>query len=241
MGNSHEQSLSIALPNPIRYYPMGDQAIVLSFGDTLSEALNTQVRKVVASLANWSQPGLIEFVPAYTTITIYYDPLTITYRELLSALQMIVQDIPEDTEYKGLKKEIPVYYNGADLAYVAQYNGLTEEEVIRIHSTPEYRVYMIGFVPGFPYMGGMDSRIATPRKEVPRLKIEAGAVGIAGEQTGVYPIETPGGWQIIGHTPKKLFDLTRESPSLLEVGDRVCFVPISYDEFVQQKTKSNGH
>ena len=241
MGSSHEQSLSIALPNPIRYYPMGDQAIVLSFGDTLSEALNTQVRKVVACLENWSQPGLIECVPAYTTITIYYDPRTITYQELLSALQMIVQDIPEDTEYKGLKKEIPVYYNGADLAYVAQYNGLTEEEVICIHSTPEYRVYMIGFVPGFPYMGGMDSRIATPRKEVPRLKIEAGAVGIAGQQTGVYPIATPGGWQIIGHTPLQLFDITQENPSLLEAGDRVAFIPVTYDEFVQLKTQGNGH
>lgn len=241
MGSSHEQSLSIALPNPIRYFPMGDQALVLSFGDTISEMVNARVRQVASHIDNWSQPGVIEYVPAYTTITIYYDPLKITYQELLSALQMIVQDIPEDTEYIGKKKEIPVYYNGADLAYVAQYNGLTEEEVIRLHSTPEYRVYMIGFVPGFPYLGGMDSRIATPRKEVPRLKIEAGAVGIAGEQTGVYPIETPGGWQIIGHTPLQLFDLSKESPSLLEMGDCVRFVPITYDEFVLLKTESYGH
>ncbi|MNE31659.1 Kinase A inhibitor [compost metagenome] len=100
---------------------------------------------------------------------------------------------------------------------------------------------MIGFVPGFPYLGGMDSRIATARKEVPRLKIEAGAVGIAGQQTGVYPIATPGGWQIIGHTPLQLFDLKREKPSLLEVGDLVCFVPITYNEFVKLKTESYGH
>lgn len=241
MGSSHKQSLGIDLPDSIQHYPLGDQAIVFSFGDTLSEAVHSQVRKIVASLENWSQPGIVEYVPAYTTITIYYDPLAVTYQELLAALQITLEDIPDDFNYRSAKKEIPVYYNGDDLAYVAQYNGLTEEEVIRIHCAPEYRVYMIGFVPGFPYLGGMDSRIATPRKEVPRLRIEAGSVGIAGQQTGVYPMSTPGGWQIIGHTPLQLFDLSRDKPSLLEVGDLVCFVPINHEEFVQLKTESYGY
>ncbi|WP_343561136.1 5-oxoprolinase subunit PxpB [Sphingobacterium sp.] len=241
MGSSHKQSLGIDLPNSIQHYPLGDQAIVFSFGDVISEAINIQIRKVITCLENCPQAGVIEYVPAYTTITIYYDPVVITYQELLAALQITLQNISDDFNYGSAKKEIPVYYNGDDLAYVAQYNGLTEEEVIRIHCSREYRVYMIGFVPGFPYLGGMDGRIATPRKEVPRLRIEAGAVGIAGQQTGVYPIATPGGWQIIGHTALQLFELSREKPSLLEVGDLVCFVPIGYDEFVQLKTESYGH
>lgn len=241
MGIPHTQSFGITLPSSIGHYPLGDQALVLSFGDTISEAVNARVRQVATHIDNWLQPGIIEYVPAYTTITIYYDPLLTSYNDLLSALQPIVRDIAENQEYKGVKKEIPVYYNGADLAYVAQHSGLSENEVVSIHSEGEYLVHMLGFVPGFPYLGGMDSRIATPRKEVPRLKIEAGAVGIAGQQTGVYPIATPGGWQIIGHTPLQLFDLTQENPSLLEAGDRVAFIPITYDEFVQLKAKNNGH
>ncbi|CAM3739968.1 5-oxoprolinase subunit PxpB [Sphingobacterium prati] len=241
MGIPHTQSFGITLPNSIGHYPLGDQALVLSFGDTISEAVNARVRQVATHIENWSQPGIIEYVPAYTTITIYYDPLLTSYNDLLSALQPIVRDIAENQEYKRVKKEIPVYYNGEDLAYVAQYNGLSEDEVVRIHSEGEYLVHMLGFVPGFPYLGGMDKRIATPRKDVPRLRIEAGAVGIAGQQTGVYPMTTPGGWQIIGHTPLQLFDLSKESPSLLEMGDCVRFVPITYDEFIQLKTKSNGH
>ncbi|MNI49525.1 Kinase A inhibitor [compost metagenome] len=241
MGIPHTQSFGITLPNSIGHYPLGDQVLVLSFGDTISEAVNARVRQVATHIENWSQPGIIEYVPAYTTITIYYDPLLTSYNDLLSALQPIVRDIAENQEYKRVKKEIPVYYNGEDLAYVAQYNGLSEDEVVRIHSEGEYLVHMLGFVPGFPYLGGMDKRIATPRKDVPRLRIEAGAVGIAGQQTGVYPMTTPGGWQIIGHTPLQLFDLSKESPSLLEMGDCVRFVPITYDEFIQLKTKSNGH
>lgn len=241
MGGSHEQSLTMALFNTLKYYPMGDQAIVLSFADTISEKVNRQIRQFTARIDQCPMPGIIEYVPAYTTITIYYNPLIIGYKEILAALQMIAEDSPKQLEYKAVRKEIPVCYNGPDLAYVAQHNGLTEEEVIRIHSETEYLVHMIGFVPGFPYLGGLDSRIATPRKEVPRLKIEAGAVGIAGEQTGVYPIATPGGWQIIGHTALQLFDLTKPNPSLLEVGDRVRFVPITYDVFIQLKSENHGN
>ncbi|WP_293946741.1 MULTISPECIES: 5-oxoprolinase subunit PxpB [unclassified Sphingobacterium] len=241
MGSPHERSFGITLPNSIGHYPLGDQGLVLSFADTISLDVNVQIRQIATCLDSWLQPGIIEYVPAYTTITIYYDPLLTSYNDLLSALQPIVRDIAENQEYKRVKKEIPIYYNGEDLAYVAQYHGLSEQEVVRIHSEGEYLVYMLGFVPGFPYLGGMDSRIATPRKEVPRLKIEAGAVGIAGQQTGVYPIATPGGWQIIGHTPLQLFDITQENPSLLEAGDRVAFIPITYDEFVQLKTQGNGH
>lgn len=224
----------------IRHYPLGDRAIVLSFGDHISEEVNTRIQKVVAYLDTWSKPGVEEYVPAYTTVTIYYDPLTVGYGELSESLADIINNIPDQQSHLDSKKEIPVYYNGPDLAYVAQYSGLSIEEVIRIHCERGYLVYMIGFVPGFPYLGGMNSRIATPRKEVPRLKIEAGSVGIAGEQTGVYPIETPGGWQIIGQTPLRLFDMDRDKPSFLEAGDRVSFVAISKEEFDQLREDCYG-
>jgi inhibitor of KinA len=225
----------------IRHYPLGDRAIVLSFGDYISEEINTQIRKVAAALEVWAIPGIVEYVPAYTTLTIYYDPLLLGYESLSESLSSLLNDMTDGQSYPASKKEIPVYYNGPDLDYVAQYTGLTETEVIRIHSEREYLVYMIGFVPGFPYLGGMDSRIATPRKEVPRLQIEAGAVGIAGEQTGVYPMQTPGGWQIIGHCPLRLFDMTRDMPSYLEAGDRVRFVAIDKGEFDRLRKESYGN
>lgn len=224
----------------IRYYPLGDRAIVLSFGDRISEMINYQICKVAAFLDTWSKAGIVEYVPAYTTLTIYYDPLIVGYDELSESLSNLLNDIPEQASSHVSTREIPVYYNGQDLAYVAQYSGLSEAEVIRIHCDREYLVYMIGFVPGFPYLGGMDSRIATPRKEVPRLKINAGAVGIAGEQTGVYPMETPGGWQIIGQTPLRLFDMDRDRPSFLEAGDRVRFVAIGKVEFDHLKKSYYG-
>lgn len=224
----------------VKHYPLGDLAIVLSFGDNISEAVNAQVRRVAAALDTYSKPGILEYVPAYTTITIYYDPLIVGYEELFEALQNLLENTPDLESFPISEKEIPVYYNGPDLPYVAQQNGLSEAEVIQIHSEREYLVYMMGFVPGFPYLGGMDSRIATARKQVPRLKIEAGAVGIAGEQTGVYPIETPGGWQIIGHTPLQLFDRDRDKPSFLEAGDRVRFVPIDKEEFDHLKEYHYG-
>ncbi len=225
----------------IRHYPLGDRAIVLSFGDYISEEINTQIRKVAAALDVWAIPGIVEYVPAYTTLTIYYDPLLLGYGSLSESLSSLLNDMADGQSYPASKKEIPVYYNGPDLDYVAQYTGLTETEVIRIHSEREYLVYMIGFVAGFPYLGGMDSRIATPRKEVPRLQIEAGAVGIAGEQTGVYPMQTPGGWQIIGHCPLRLFDMARDMPSYLEAGDRVRFVAIDKGEFDRLRKENYGN
>lgn len=225
----------------IRYYPLGDRSVVLSFGDQISEEVNLQIRKVVACLANWTKAGIVEYVPAYTTITIYYDPLTIRYGELIESLSDVLKNIPEQQPQSIMAKEIPVYYNGPDLAYVARYNRLSEEEVILIHSKNEYLVYMIGFVPGFPYLGGMDSSIATPRKEVPRLKIQAGAVGIAGQQTGIYPMETPGGWQIIGHTPLRLFDVHRDEPSYLEAGDRLRFVAVDKEDFEHLMQDNYGY
>jgi KipI family sensor histidine kinase inhibitor len=136
--------------------------------------------------------------------------------------------------------EIPTLYggdSGPDLDYVASHNGLTPEEVVQIHASGTYRIYMLGFTPGFPYLGGMDERIATPRLETPRTKISGGSVGIAGAQTGIYPIDSPGGWQIIGRTPLALYDPQREEPILLQAGESIRFVPIdqeTYDRLWQE-------
>lgn len=225
----------------IQYYPLGDSAIVINFGDVIAKNINTLIQKVASSLDILKAPQIIEYVPAFTTITIYYNPLVTTYDEIVHAVHQLLRNLPADQEKTSITKKIPVWYNGPDLEYVASHTGLSKEEVIRIHSEQIYLVYMIGFVPGFPYLGGMDKRLTTPRKEIPRIKIEAGAVGIAGEQTGVYPIETPGGWQIIGQTPLNLFDFRRDTPSLLKSGDHICFVPIEVDEFLEIKEKEHGN
>lgn len=225
----------------IRDYPLGDSAIVVHFADVISENINTLIQKVASCLDTLQEPEIIEYVPGFTTITIYYNPLMTTYDDIVRAVHQILRNLPEDQEKSSTTKKIPVWYNGADLEYVVNYTGLSREEVIRIHSEQLYLVYMIGFVPGFPYLGGMDKRLATPRKEIPRIKIEAGSVGIAGEQTGIYPIETPGGWQIIGQTPANLFDFRRATPALLKAGDQICFVPIDFDEFVKIKDQEYGN
>lgn len=224
----------------VLHYPLGDRAIVFSFGNSISEEVNSYIKRVTAALDSWTNAGFLEYVPAYTTITVYYDPLVISYDELQLAFYSLLANLPEIDFNPSCIKEIPVYYNGPDLAFVAQFNGLSQEEVIQIHCDKLYRVFMIGFVPGFPYLGGMDGRIATARKEVPRLKVEAGAVGIAGQQTGIYPMETPGGWQIVGHTPLQIFNIENDMPSFLEAGDQVRFVSISKDVFDQLKQNQNG-
>ena len=227
--------------NAIRYYPLGDSALVVHFADEISENTHALIRKVIFRLDASEHSHIIEYVPAFTTITIYYDPLTTTYDMLVHLVHRILKNLPEDEEKTATIKEIPVWYNGADMDYILSYTGLSRKDIIRIHSEQTYLVHMIGFAPGFPYLGGMDKRLATPRKEIPRTKVEAGAVGIAGAQTGIYPMETPGGWQIVGQTPLLLFDVRRDSPSLLESGDRVRFVPIHADEFTKMKGNGNGN
>ncbi|RLF75230.1 allophanate hydrolase, partial [Thermococci archaeon] len=179
-----------------------------------------------------SPDWLIEVVPTYTSIYVYYDPLKIGYSEVVEAVKPFLNAEPKKEKARII--EIPTAYGGEfgpDIEFVAEYNGLSVDDVIEIHSKPLYRVYMLGFTPGFAYLGGMDERIATPRLEKPRLKVPAGSVGIAGKQTGIYPLESPGGWRLIGRTPLKLFDANREPPTLLQPGDYIKFVPISEEEF----------
>jgi inhibitor of KinA len=163
---------------------------------------------------------------------------TLPYETVCEELTTLLEGLSVDQDAEPRIVEIPVCYGGEfgpDLEEVAEHNGITPEEVIDIHSNGEYIVYMIGFAPGFPYIGGMSEKIAAPRRKNPRLKIPAGSVGIAGKQTGVYPIETPGGWQLIGRTPRKLFLPDGHTPSLLQAGDQIKFVQVSQEEFLKME------
>ncbi|BCJ86235.1 5-oxoprolinase subunit PxpB [Effusibacillus dendaii] len=227
-------NLQKGLTDSFRLTALGDSAVIVSFGNVID--LTTQ--RKVRSLAEWLDlrplPGMVEYIPAFTTLTVFYDPLAIDFSSVCEELEQMMEELPNATKESPRIVEIPVCYGGEfgpDLDFVAEHNGLTTEDVIEIHTNGEYLVYMIGFAPGFPYLGGMSQKIAAPRRSAPRLSIPAGSVGIAGSQTGVYPIGTPGGWQLIGRTPLALFRPADDSPSLLQAGDVVHFRAITPEEY----------
>jgi len=229
--------------------PLGDSALVVHLGDGINPNIHEKVKNLSYLLENEPFTGFIESVPAYNSLTVYYNPVAVYFStvnknekspyKIVSAFILNLLDIFGANEMaEQLLVKIPVVYGGEfgpDLEYVAAYNRLTVNEVIQIHSSNDYLVYMIGFAPGFPFLGGMDDRIATPRKESPRLAIAPGSVGIAGKQTGIYPLETPGGWQIIGRTPLDLFLPELTPPTLLQSGDKIRFIPISHEELATYK------
>jgi inhibitor of KinA len=241
-------------------FPLGDRAMIVQFGERIEQETNQKVKALSAYLDSNPFPGMVEYVPAFTTVTVFYDPFEMMtqnlyglirqscdpwnrnqlspYERMISIMEQILAKLDIQVDGESRTVQIPVCYGGdygPDLEYVAKHNGLAMDEVIHIHSSQEYIVYMIGFAPGFPYLGGMSESIATPRRETPRLSIPAGSVGIAGSQTGVYPIETPGGWQLIGRTPVRLFRPDDQQPSLLQAGDFIRFYPIKPQEFVTWK------
>lgn len=213
---------------------LGDCALVIEFGQSIDPATQRHVQAFAGLLDRQTFSWLLESVPAFATITLYYDPFQAPYAQVRQEVEALLQTMADTMPVVSRTVEIPVCYEGGyapDLEFVATHNGLTPQAVIDIHTRETYLVYMIGFAPGFPYLGGLSEEIATPRRAAPRLTIPAGSVGIAGGQTGVYPIETPGGWQLIGRTPLKLFRPSDESPSLLQAGDLVRFYPISSQEY----------
>lgn len=225
-------------PAGVRFLPAGDSAVSVELGQEINPAVNRRVMALQSCLKgaveNGVLSGIVEMVPAYCTLLLVYDPLVIGCGELVQRVAAIASAMQLTDAGRREVIEIPVVYGGIygpDLGEVAAYHGMTEEEVIRLHSVPEYLIYMLGFVAGFPYLGGMDERLATPRKSSPRLKIAAGSVGIAGGQTGIYSVESPGGWQIIGRTPLKLYDAAKEPPVLLSAGQYIRFKPVSEMEF----------
>ena len=220
-------------------YPVclcGDCAVNLQIGNEISEQVNREVVNALAAIRRADISGVCELVPTYTSICIHYDPAVLSYEALRNALKLVKADpVEEKSDQEERVVEIPVCYGGEygpDLEFVAEHNGLTAEEVVRRHSNGQYLVYMLGFLPGFAYMGGMDKTIACPRLISPRTKIPAGSVGIAGAQTGIYPLSSPGGWQLIGRTPLKMFAIDGEQTTFaLSAGDRVRFVPITEEVF----------
>ena len=233
------------LKENVQIRPLSDSALVIQVGEGINEVTHLKVKNILHLLENHPFSGFIEAVPAYNSVTVYYNPIDVYFSNLekgvktpyenvkAKILSLVNQSYIAEAMNDRIVK-IPVAYGGElgpDLEFVASYNGLTPSEVIKIHSSAEYLVYMLGFAPGFPFMGGMDKQIATPRKETPRLAIAPGSVGIAGNQTGIYPLETPGGWQIIGRTPSRLFLPEQSPPTLLQPGDRIQFIPISLEEY----------
>lgn len=221
----------------------GDTAILIEFGNEISSEVNRRVMAFDDCLNREGMEGIVETVPTYRSLTVHYRPEVISYGALRERLQEVLAKTVLSQARKRKVYEIPVLYGGEqgpDLAYAAQYSGKTEEEVIRLHSEPEYLIYMLGFTPGFPYLGGMDKSIAVPRLEKPRTKIPAGSIGIAGEQTGIYPLDSPGGWQLIGQTPVKLYDPRKERAILLEAGSFIKFKPITVREFRQIKEMADA-
>ena len=229
----------------MRLFPLGDAAVVVEFGSTISPATHRFIAAFSAHLARQPFRGLREVVPAFTTLTVYYDPWLASengrhpepYARVATLLQALLAETPETTAAEEAPVvEIPVCYGGAfgpDLAFVAQHAGLSPQEVIYLHTAPEYLVHLIGFAPGFPYLGGLDARLATPRRPQPRPLVPAGAVGIAGPQTGIYSLPTPGGWQLIGRTPLALFNPEWAAPSRLRAGQRLRFVAIEEGRFAE--------
>lgn len=227
--------------------PLGDSALIVQLGEGMDPLIHEKVKNLSDLLTNNPFEGYIELVPAYNNITVYYNPYTVhmsltgtstAFVKVCTHMNQLVEQIKITENESPRVVSIPVCYGGEfgpDLENVAEYHNMTPEEVIRIHSESECLVYMLGFAPGFPFMGGMDTRIATPRKETPRLAIPPGSVGIAGKQTGIYPLETPGGWQIIGRTPLDLFLPQMSPPTLLQSGDKIKFVPISPSKYLEYK------
>lgn len=218
----------------IKYLPSGDKAVVMEFGDEISKEINYNIRNVIRLISRAKIKGIIEVLPTYRSIMIMYDPLETGYLELIGKLDTLASRTAECDEEKIRIVEIPTLYGGefgSDIDFVARHNNITVDEVIRIHTGTDYLVYMLGFIPGFAYLGGMSEKLATPRLPSPRAKIPAGSVGIAGKQTGMYPSEAPGGWQLIGKTPLQLYNPKKEPPVLLNAGDYVRYVSITKQEY----------
>lgn len=221
-----------------KYLQAGDQALNIEFGNEISQEINRKIRAMTLAIEREKIEGIVEIVPTYRSLMVHYKPLQIEYEKLIGILKKLESNLKNIDLPAPEVIEIPTLYGGEygpDIENVAKHNKLSIKEVIKIHTSKEYLIYMLGFTPGFSYLGGMDQRIATPRLQSPRTKIPGGSVGIAGEQTGIYPIDSPGGWQLIGRTPLNLFDPEKKDPILLKAGNYVAFKPIDEEEYKKMK------
>jgi inhibitor of KinA len=218
----------------IRIFPLGDSALTVEFGRTISEELNKKAIALANRLDTESFPGFVEAVPAYASTSIFYDPVKVrnecsgfetAFATIKNFAEIALTKIDTlDTETSRSHK-IPVVFDGPDFDDVAKFAGLTADAVVELFIARSYRVYMLGFLPGFTYMGEVDERIAMPRKDSPRTSVPKGSIGLAGKQTGIYSLPSPGGWQLIGRTDVEMFTPNDASPTLMNPGDEVRFIP----------------
>lgn len=229
-----------------KFIPSGDQCLVMEFGNSIKPEINQKIRNMVVAIENTNIEAITEILPTYRSISIFYNPIVSKYNDLVEQLKGLEKNLDEIETGQPSIIELPTVYGGEygpDIDFVAKHNNITPEEVIDIHTSVDYLIYMLGFTPGFSYLGGLDKRIETPRLKTPRTKIPAGSTGIAGEQTGIYPIDSPGGWQLIGRTPVKLYTPLQDPPVLLTAGDYVRFVAVSEEEYleIENQIKNNTY
>lgn len=223
--------------------PVGVNGILAVLGDSISEQTGAQVAALREAIADAHISSVEETIPAYASLLVKYDPFLTDYAALCDRLRALEKRLSASAVQAGKIVEIPVCYGGVygeDLPFVAKHAGLSEKEVVALHSAQPYRIYMLGFLPGFPYLGGLNERLHTPRLSTPRTKIPAGSVGIGGKQTGIYPLESPGGWQLIGRTPLTLFSPGTGGALPYGPGDRIRFVPISPQEYARIRDMQEG-
>lgn len=222
----------------------GDRGVRIQFGITIGRQVNVKVHRFTSLLEKYPMKGIIEWIPAYTSLTIYYNPDEITYIELEKKLGQLQKLMSEAAPPVSRKITIPVCYEkefALDMKDIAAYHNLSVQGIIRLHTEPLYYVYMMGFMPGFPYLGGLSEKLVTPRLENPRKKVARGAVGIADQQTGIYPLDSPGGWRIIGKTPVHLYDAGKENKILIRSGDMLQFEPIDSETYYKiEKAVQSG-
>lgn len=221
-----------------------DDSVLVRFEERIDPEIAGKVRKAGLSVRKASLPWITDIVPSYNELLVIYEPGSVKPSVALAAVKDAVEQASGTEASKPRLKRIPVCYGGAfgpDLPEVSRHTGLDPEQVVKLHSSARYLIYMIGFTIGFPYLGGMDPRLETPRLAVPRAKVPRGSVGIGGKQTGIYSLDTPGGWQIIGRSPVKLVDITRMPPAILSAGDYIEFMPIGEDEYARiEKAVEDG-
>jgi KipI family sensor histidine kinase inhibitor len=215
------------------FYSMGDRGLLIEFGDEISREINEKVRRIGLAVRDEIREGIVEVVPTYRSLLIIYNPLLLPIEDLKKRVKQIEEGLQEVPLPEPNLTRIPAVYGGIygpDLEAVARYHHISPDKVIQLHCSKAYLIYMIGFMPGYPYMGELPEELVTPRLKTPRLVVPKGSVAIAQRQTGIYSMESPGGWQIIGRTPVELFDPGRDPPSLLQMGDLVQFYQISEKE-----------
>ena len=229
--------MSISYP---RIMPTGDRALTVELGNEIDEHINARLMGFINKLQEARIKGIEEFVPSFRAVLIHYNPAILSYEKITKIINTALSEPITETSHHKKTVRVPVCYDieyGPDIEDVAKHAGITTDEVIKIHTSTPYLVYMLGFQPGFPYLGGLDERLHTPRLETPRIKLEAGSVGIGGGQTGLYPMESPGGWRIIGVTPVRCYNPDKDKPIPYMAGDYIKFDAVSKEEFDELREK----